>query len=73
MEMIPPALSITLNGCPFELPAALTIAQLLARLDLAGRPVVVEVNESAILPRQYPTTLLADGDRVEIVTLAAGG
>ena len=71
--MIPPALSITRNGSPIELPAALTIAPHHAPLDLARRPGVVEVNESAILPRQYPTTLLADGDRVEIVTLAAGG
>jgi thiamine biosynthesis protein ThiS len=42
-------------------------------LELAGRPVVVEINEAAILPKDYPAIRLADGDRVEIVTLAAGG
>ncbi len=71
--MTPPAMSITVNAAPRALPAALTVAELLADLELAGRPVVVEINEAAILPRDYPTIRLADGDRVEIVTLAAGG
>ena len=73
MEMNPPAAHIILNGSSYAMPAALSVAELLARLELAGRPVVVEVNEAAILPRDYPSIRLADGDRVEIVTLAAGG
>jgi sulfur carrier protein ThiS len=34
---------------------------------------VVELNEEAIFPRDYPTARIDDGARVEIVTLAAGG
>jgi sulfur carrier protein len=66
-------MSITVNWSPREFPAAPTVAELLAHLELAGRPVVVEINEAAILPRDYPAIRLADGDRLEIVTLAAGG
>ncbi len=73
MEMTPPAMNILLNGETREISPASTIAGLLAHLNLEGKPVVVEHNEKAVLPRDYRTTPLAEGDRVEIVTLAAGG
>jgi sulfur carrier protein len=66
-------MTIILNGSTHPLPAPLTLAELLASLGLTGRPVVVELNEAAILPREYPTTLVTDGARVEVVALAAGG
>jgi sulfur carrier protein len=66
-------MTIVLNGSPHELPSPATLAELLASLGLAGRPVVVELNETAVLPRDYPATPVPDGARVEIVTLAAGG
>jgi thiamine biosynthesis protein ThiS len=72
MEMSQPG-SITLNGSPHPLAAALPLAALLARLGLAGKPVVVELNEQAVFPRDYPATLIEPGARLEIVTLAAGG
>ncbi len=65
--------TITLNGTPHPFPAALTLDALLAQLGLAGKPVVVELNEQAVFPRDYPTTQVAPGARLEIVTLAAGG
>lgn len=49
------------------------LAGLLAHLDLSGRPVVVELDEEAVLPEAYATTPLHDGARLEIVTIAAGG
>lgn len=66
-------LTITLNGAPHPIADATTVDRLLASIGLAGKPVVVELNEQAVFPRDYPQTPVTDGDRVEIVTLAAGG
>lgn len=71
MEMTP--ITIVLNGCPHPLPAAVTLAALLESLGLAGKPVVVELNETVVFPRDYPLTTVPDGARLEVVTLAAGG
>ncbi len=68
-----PATTITLNGAPHPLAHPLQLDELLAQLGLAGLPVVVELNELAVFPRDYPGTRIDAGARMEIVTLAAGG
>ena len=75
MEMIESSASpITLlNGAPHPLTAAVSIDRFLGSLGLEGKPVVVELNEEAIFPRDYTATLVHPGARIEIVTLAAGG
>ena len=74
MEIAPRvAMIITLNGTPHEIPAAMPLDALLETLGLAGRPVVVELNELAVLPGDYSTTAVPAGARLEVVTLAAGG
>jgi len=65
--------TITLNGSPHPLPGELTLDQLLESLGLAGKPVVVELDGEAVFPRDHTQTRIADGARVEIITLAAGG
>lgn len=65
--------TITLNGSSHPMEAAMPLARLLETIGLAGKPVVVELNEEAVFPRDYPQTLVEPGARVEIVTLAAGG
>ena len=71
--MSDPAITIQLNGKPHPLAAPATLAELLASLGLAGKPVVVELDLEAVFPRDFATTSVRDGSRVEIVTLAAGG
>ncbi len=73
MEMTAPAMTILLNGRPHPLLAPQSLSSLLADLGLAGKPVVVELNEMAILPRDYAATQVTAGARLEVVTLAAGG
>jgi sulfur carrier protein len=73
MAMKETIMTITLNGGPHELAGPLPLTTLLDSLGLAGKPVVVELNEVAVLPGAYPTTLVTAGARIEIVTLAAGG
>lgn len=52
---------------------ALTVETLIARLGLAGRPLIVELNGRALVRSEWPAEPLRHGDRVEIVRLAAGG
>ncbi len=66
-------MTITLNGSPHPIAGETTLALLLEKLGLAGKPVVVELYGRAVFPRNHPHTLIRDGARVEIVTLAAGG
>jgi sulfur carrier protein len=64
---------IHLNGKPFDLAAASTVAQLLLQQGLAERRVAVEVN-GAIVPRgAHATRQLQEGDRLEIVHALGGG
>jgi sulfur carrier protein len=65
--------AITLNGAPHPIAGALSIERLLESIGLAGKPVVVELDEHAVFPRDYPHTMVEAGARVEIVALAAGG
>ncbi len=67
------SMQIRINGNSHELAAPVTATALLESLGLAGKPVVVEIDENAIFPRDYPHTEIGEGARVEIVTLAAGG
>ncbi|WAC17941.1 sulfur carrier protein ThiS [Luteolibacter sp. SL250] len=68
-----PATTITLNGNSHPLDRPMTLSELLENLGLGGKPVVIEVDEEAVFPRNYGNTSVKDGSRVEIVTLAAGG
>ncbi len=66
-------MTIRLNGKAHEIENALSIAGLLESLGLGGKPVVVELDEQAVFPRDYPNMKVGEGSNVEIVTLAAGG
>jgi thiamine biosynthesis protein ThiS len=66
-------MTITLNGKKREFPEALTLSDLLEAVGLAGKPVVVEKNQHALLPREIATAGVEEGDVIEIVQITAGG
>ncbi|MEN0021118.1 MAG: sulfur carrier protein ThiS [Planctomycetota bacterium] len=66
-------MQITVNGEPQTHPDGLSVADLLAHLDLAGKPCAVEVSKSLVPKRDHAEHRLAEGDAVEIVTLVGGG
>lgn len=51
----------------------MSVSDLLESIDCGGKPVVVELDEQAIFPRDYSAVRVDAGARIEIVTLAAGG
>ena len=64
---------VTINGEATDLPTAPTVEGLLAARGLADRPCAVEVNKALIPKAQHGTTVVNEGDTVEIVTLVGGG
>jgi thiamine biosynthesis protein ThiS len=65
--------TITLNGDPFEIAGPLTVAELLAQLQIDSRRVAVEHNMTVLKRPAYDTIRLAEGDQVEIVNFVGGG
>jgi len=66
-------MEITLNGDPRRLDAPLSVAGLIAELELEPRKVAVERNLEIVPKSRYDETALADGDRIEIVQFVGGG
>jgi sulfur carrier protein len=66
-------MTVTLNGSKREFPGPMPMSALLEALGLAGKPVVVEQNQVALLPRELAEALVKDGDVLEVVQITAGG
>lgn len=66
-------IELHINGEARSFPAPLTLAQLIETLDLAGKRIAIEKNGEIVPRSQHPTTLLASGDRLEIVVAVGGG
>lgn len=66
-------MTIFLNGKEHALDQPVSVQTLLESIGLGNKPVVVELNKKALFPREYPDIVLAEGARVEIITIAAGG
>jgi thiamine biosynthesis protein ThiS len=67
------ALTITLNGDPRAVPGPLTLAGLLAHLELGPDTVVVEHNRRIVRRGELASQQVAAGDVVEIVHFVGGG
>jgi sulfur carrier protein len=66
-------IAITVNGEAREIPAAATVADLLARIGLDTRKVAVERNLEIVPRSAYAETELGPGDALEIVHFIGGG
>lgn len=64
---------ITLNGDPYAIAEPLTVSALLARLEIDARRVAVEHNFVVLKRSVFDTTVVGDGDQVEIVNFVGGG
>jgi sulfur carrier protein len=64
---------LTVNGTPRELPEGTTVAALLEHMSLVGRRIAVERNGEIVPKSLHDRTLLARGDRLEIVVAVGGG
>ena len=66
-------MKIRLNGDPYEIANPLSISALLESLEIDPRRVAVEHNLDIIKRARYDTTIVNEGDEVEIVNFVGGG
>ncbi|HEV3353953.1 MAG TPA: sulfur carrier protein ThiS [Acidimicrobiales bacterium] len=64
---------VVANGSAVELDDGATLDDLLGRLGLGAKWVVVERNGEPVPRRETATTVLTEGDRLELVRAVAGG
>jgi sulfur carrier protein len=67
------SLTVVVNGQPRALHGPTSVAGLLQQLEVPLRGVAVEVNLQVVPRSRHTELLLADGDRLEIVSLVGGG
>lgn len=61
------------NGQAHDLPAALSLSDLLLRLELTGKRIAVERNGEVVPKSRHGETLLGEGDKLEIIVAVGGG
>ncbi len=66
-------MTITLNGQPRDVPEPLTVAELLALLQVKPEHVAVERNRDLVPRARHAQQTLQPGDELEVVTLVGGG
>lgn len=66
-------MNLFLNGEARTAPDSVTVASFLEVLGLPQKGVAVERNREIVPKSAYASTVLADGDRIEIVQFVGGG
>ena len=66
-------IDVVINGQARAVNTGTTVEMLIAELGLGDRRVAVERNREVIPRAAHATTVLADGDRLELVTFVGGG
>jgi sulfur carrier protein len=66
-------MTIHLNGEPRTCTDSLSVATLLDELGFKGQPVLVECNGEPIHKRNFDSTTLNEGDKIELIRIVAGG
>jgi sulfur carrier protein len=66
-------MELKINGESRQFSSPLTVAELVAVLNHTGKRIAVERNGEIVPRGRHGETLLADGDRIEIVVAVGGG
>jgi thiamine biosynthesis protein ThiS len=64
---------VYINGDALELPAPISLTELINDLDLPATRIAVELNRTVVRRSDWSTTMLQDEDRIEIVHFVGGG
>ncbi|MEN9658739.1 MAG: thiamine biosynthesis protein ThiS [Pseudomonadota bacterium] len=66
-------MQISINGEAREFTAPLTLLDLIDLLELKGKRIAIEQNGEIVPKSQHATTLLSEGDVLEMVVAVGGG
>ena len=65
---------ITINGKKYsDYQEDITVIELIEKLNLHKKQIIVELNQLALIKKDYQSQSLKDGDSIEIIQIAAGG
>ena len=64
---------VYVNGEAKELSDRISLAELITQLNLPAGRIAVELNRNVVRRNDWGTTMLADGDSLEIVHFVGGG
>jgi len=66
-------IQVLVNGAVQRFEQPVRLAELIERMQLAGKKIAVERNGEIVPRSAHGQTVLADGDRLEIVVAVGGG
>ncbi len=66
-------MELIINGVPNEFAEPLTLQELLILKNLAGQPMVIELNQTIIKRELWNDTKLKNGDQLELLRFVGGG
>ena len=66
-------MTISINGEPRKIERARNVAELIAELALPAPATLVEHNGLALRREEWSGRAIAEGDRIELVRIVAGG
>lgn len=66
-------MELIVNGEPRVLPEPISVADLVSELGVTGRRIALERNGEIVPRGEFATTMLAPGDKLEIVQAIGGG
>jgi sulfur carrier protein len=67
------SIDVVINGQSRSVNVGTTVAQLIADLGFGDRRVAVERNRNVVPRAEHASTILSEGDRLEVVTFVGGG
>ena len=66
-------LRVFINGESKEISGTPSLAELIDQLDLPAARIAIELNRAVVRRSEWSSTMLQDGDRIEIVHFVGGG
>jgi thiamine biosynthesis protein ThiS len=66
-------LNLRINGEQREVVDNLSLKELITQLDLTPERIAIELNQNVVRRAEWPSTVLKENDRVEIVHFVGGG
>ncbi|MDA8225790.1 MAG: sulfur carrier protein ThiS [Betaproteobacteria bacterium] len=66
-------MNLTVNGTARQLAPGSTLADLVRQLDLGERRIAIERNGHIVPRGEHASTLVGQGDQIEIVVAVGGG
>ena len=71
--MVKDKIKIILNGKPAEIKGDLTLSGLLDDMKIVPELVACELNQRIVRRKEYSTTVITEGDQIEILQMIGGG